>query len=187
MMSEENTCKVEMTLNEAIHHAESCTNDSPCGLAHKQLADWLKELKEYRDGNFGQCKPLRDVLLKIHDELSAYVSRKIVVESMCLRIKNIINNALKPNIWGKEKIDNSLLPSDFVGTMPELAKAAGVSPYGGITGRPRELKGWIRLPDGRRFYLGKIEVKFDGWGDGLLTEVDMIIHSEKFEETEDDA
>ena len=186
-MSEENTCNEKpMTLNEAIHHAESCTNDSPCGQAHKQLADWLKELKEYRDGNFGQCKPLRDVLLKIHDELSAYVSHKILVESMCLRIKNIINNALKPNIWGTEKINDSILPSEFAETMPALAKAAGVSPYGGITGRPRKLRGYIRLPDGKRFYLGDVGVKFDGWGDGLITDVDMIIHAEAFNETEDD-
>ena len=185
-MSEENTCKVEMTLNEAIHHAESCINDSPCGQAHKQLADWLKELKEYRDGNFGKCKPLRDVLLEIHEELSAYVSHKIVVESMCLRIKNIINDALKPNIWGKEKINNCILPNEFAETMPALAKASSVSPYGGVTGRPRKLRGWIRLPDGRRFRLGDVGVKFDGWGDGLITDVDMIIHAEAFEETEDD-
>lgn len=96
------------------------------------------------------------------------------------------HDTIKPNIWGKEKIDNSLLPSDFVGTMPELAKAACVSPYGGVTGRPRVLKGWIRLPDGRRFYLGKIAVKFDGWGDGILTEVDMRIRANECEETEDE-
>ena len=174
---------VELTLDEAIAHAEECINDTPCGQMHKQLADWLKELKDFRGGDFGKCKPLRDVLLEIHDELEDYVSHKTVVESMCLRIKNIINNALKPNIWGIEKIPGSLLPDEYVGTMPALAKAASVSPYGGVTGRPRILKGYLKLPDGREFYLGKISVRFDGWGDGLITDVDLDVLASCFEQT----
>ena len=174
---------IELTLEEAIAHAEECVNDTPCGQNHRQLVDWLKELKEYREGNFGKCKPLRDVLLAIHDELENYVSHKIVVESMCLRIKNIINNALKPNIWGMEKIPDSLLPDEYVSTMPALAKAASVCPYGGVTGRPRKLKGYLKLPDGREFWLGEIRVKFDGWGDGLITDVDLDVLAERFERT----
>lgn len=40
-----------MTLDEAIKHCEevaSCKNDD-CGAEHKQLAEWLKKLKEYRE------------------------------------------------------------------------------------------------------------------------------------------
>lgn len=41
-----------MTLDEAIKHAEevseTCVNRD-CGLEHKQLAGWLKELKELRN------------------------------------------------------------------------------------------------------------------------------------------
>ena len=38
-----------MTLDEAIKHCEekSCGN-SKCALEHRQLAEWLEELKEYR-------------------------------------------------------------------------------------------------------------------------------------------
>lgn len=67
-------------------------------------------------------------------------------------------------------------------TMPELAEASKKCPYGGITGRPRKLKGYLTLPDGRRFWLGYVAVKYDGWGDGLLTEVDMEIRASDFEE-----
>ena len=40
-----------MTLDEAIKHCEekSCGN-SECAADHRQLADWLKELREYRNG-----------------------------------------------------------------------------------------------------------------------------------------
>ncbi|MBO6031962.1 MAG: hypothetical protein J6Q22_11015 [Prevotella sp.] len=100
-----------------------------------------------------------------------------------LGIKNIINNELKPDVWG---VRNNAYSGEYVHTLPDLERAAAQSPYGGVTGRPRELKGWIRLPDGRRFYLGKIAVKFDGWGDGLLTEVDMRIRADKCEETDDE-
>ena len=49
-MQQENKCQsCEMTLAEAIAHAESHIDDSPCGQNHKQLADWLKELKEIKN------------------------------------------------------------------------------------------------------------------------------------------
>ena len=127
----------------------------------------------------------REVLLKIHEQLEDFVAHKIEATSLCLRIKNIINDELKPDVWGVlNNADKD--PEEYVSTLPDLARAAAQSPYGGATGRPRELKGWIRLPDGRRFYLGKIGVKFDGWSDGLLTEVAMHIHANKCEETEDE-
>lgn len=38
-----------MTLDEAIQHCEEkALCDDACGLEHKQLAEWLKELKGYR-------------------------------------------------------------------------------------------------------------------------------------------
>ena len=40
-----------MTLDEAILHAEEVANSecSECAKEHKQLAEWLKELKGYRE------------------------------------------------------------------------------------------------------------------------------------------
>ena len=69
-------------------------------------------------------------------------------------------------------------------TLPELAKEAAKSPYGGMSHRPRELKGYINLPDGKRYWLGQIEVAFDGYGDGLVTDVELIIKAKKLEECE---
>lgn len=39
-----------MTLDEAIKHCkEKACGNSQCNQEHKQLADWLKELKEYQE------------------------------------------------------------------------------------------------------------------------------------------
>lgn len=38
-------CDHVLTLDEAIAHAEECADNTPCGSQHRQLADWLKELK----------------------------------------------------------------------------------------------------------------------------------------------
>lgn len=51
-----------MTLDEAIKHAKQVANCecSKCADEHKQLAKWLKELKEYRQ--LGTVKELEEVL-----------------------------------------------------------------------------------------------------------------------------
>jgi len=66
-------------------------------------------------------------------------------------------------------------------TVPELVELSRQCQYGGITGRPYRLKGYLTLPDGRRFWLGEIAVKYDGWGDGLITDVVLEIRASKFE------
>lgn len=38
-----------MTLEEAIKHCEEKINCTECGMQHKQLAEWLKELKSLRE------------------------------------------------------------------------------------------------------------------------------------------
>ena len=45
-----------MTLDEAIKHAEEVANDmelccEECAKEHRQLAEWLKELQEYKKAN----------------------------------------------------------------------------------------------------------------------------------------
>lgn len=69
----------------------------------------------------------------------------------------------------------------YATTQPELASVAAKCPYGGITGRPRTLKGYLELSDGRMFYLGDIGVKLDGQGDGGITEVELHINASEFE------
>ena len=62
-------------------------------------------------------------------------------------------------------------------TLPELAQEASKSPYGGITGHPRALRGYLTMPNGKRYYLGDIAVMLDGYGDGLITEVEVMINA----------
>ncbi len=42
-----------MTLDEAIEHAESKADDTPCGLDHAALAEWLRELRQYQNCDYG--------------------------------------------------------------------------------------------------------------------------------------
>lgn len=56
-----------MTLDEAIAHAEEAVNDTPCGREHKQLADWLKELREIKVGNAAKMRAALNMLLGVFD------------------------------------------------------------------------------------------------------------------------
>lgn len=76
---------------------------------------------------------------------------------------------------------------EFCKTLPELAKEASKAPYGGVTNRPRKMNGYLILPDGNRFWLGKIEVSIDGYGDGLITNCNLNIKAESFSKTEEGA
>ena len=40
-----------MTLDGAIAHAEAVVDDTPCGQEHRQLAEWLIELREIKNSN----------------------------------------------------------------------------------------------------------------------------------------
>ena len=44
----------------------------------------------------------RETLIKIHEQLEDFVAHKIEATSLCLRIKNIINKELLPNIWKEQ-------------------------------------------------------------------------------------
>lgn len=40
-----------MTLDEAIEHVKEKVNNTPCGQDHRQLMEWLIELKQRRNSN----------------------------------------------------------------------------------------------------------------------------------------
>ena len=52
-----------MTLDEAIKHckevADTCENKE-CSIEHEQLAEWLKELKTYKNKRAIKCKDIID-------------------------------------------------------------------------------------------------------------------------------
>ena len=64
-------CKVaeekQLTIDEAIAHAEERVNDTPCGRQHKQLADWLKELKTLKSVPAMNNAALREALEIVRD------------------------------------------------------------------------------------------------------------------------
>ena len=55
----------KMTLEEAIAHAEECADDTPCGRQHKQLADWLKELRSIKA--LGNVQKMRKALVWLRE------------------------------------------------------------------------------------------------------------------------
>ena len=52
-----------MTLDEAIAHAEAVVDETPCGQAHRQLAEWLIELREIKNSNAAAMLGAVDKLL----------------------------------------------------------------------------------------------------------------------------
>ena len=74
---EERVEKTTMTLDEAIQHClDKSTGCDECSLEHKQLAEWLRELKELRKYNgFKYAKKFLNVLM----------TSKILVLIFCLR------------------------------------------------------------------------------------------------------
>lgn len=85
-----------MTLDEAIAHAEKSVNDTPCGRAHKQLANWLKELREIKKCNAAAMRvalinvqTLIKVLSKCHaDDLPTEV--KSILGDMAFRVSEAL-------------------------------------------------------------------------------------------------
>lgn len=57
------------TLDEAIEHAQSYVDDSPCGQNHRQLAEWLMELDRLKTTPIGNIYLLRQALVKAHTML----------------------------------------------------------------------------------------------------------------------
>lgn len=55
-----------MTLDEAIAHAEDVADrcDTSCGREHRQLADWLKELRDVKSQPVGNAAAMREALVQ---------------------------------------------------------------------------------------------------------------------------
>lgn len=67
------TCKM-MTLDEAIEHCkEKSCDDTICGKNHKQLAEWLAELKGYRTSVTQETQKTSDKDEKIRKELMDFI------------------------------------------------------------------------------------------------------------------
>lgn len=65
-------CTDCMTIDDAISHAEEVANasDTPCARQHRQLADWLKELRDVKSQPVGNAAAMREALETIHDKVN---------------------------------------------------------------------------------------------------------------------
>ena len=90
-----------MTLDEAIAHSEEMANETPCGQEHRQLADWLKELRELKANPFCNKSAIFDAFKAIGKELAfceANVQKRIGLSLFglgkhCEIIREIISKA----------------------------------------------------------------------------------------------
>lgn len=61
-----------LSLDEAISHAESCVDATPCGQNHKQLAEWLKELRKLKSGNAAAMREALKFIKPYFDKIDPY-------------------------------------------------------------------------------------------------------------------
>ena len=84
-------CQVKpLSLDEAISHADEVAGDcsTACKREHKQLADWLRELKNRRNGS-GDAAKLREAmttiqkLIKLHGDNEPQFALTLIAEAVC--------------------------------------------------------------------------------------------------------
>ena len=86
-------CTDCMTIDDAISHAEEVANasDTPCARQHRQLADWLLELKRLRKSNDKRCNAaeMRDAL-----------------EGMCKASQEVFCSFARETFYGERRLDS---------------------------------------------------------------------------------
>ena len=139
-----------------------------------------------------KCTAMREALLEINEEMKKYDLQRINAKELCRRIKGHISNAMKPVVWYKglftdeSEQDEECQSRELYGdntTHLELARAIFTiaGKYGVKTGR--RIRGFLNVPDGRKFSLGLIGVDVDDWDGGRLMEFSLRINSTDFAET----
>ncbi len=92
-------CADCMTIDDAISHAEEVANasDTPCARQHRQLADWLKELRDVKSRNVGNAAAMREALLRcdaiaqlpeVRNEQSIKDMRNIIAAALAAPARN---------------------------------------------------------------------------------------------------
>ena len=117
-----------LTLDEAIAHAEECVDESPCGQNHRQLADWLKELKKVKFG--GNNAAMREALVRVRgwlermnkERLDAFAESQI---TPAYAVNSQAKTIIEDNEYHIGQIDAALAaPSAPVGNAAALREAA---------------------------------------------------------------
>lgn len=146
-----------------------------------------------------KCTAMREALLEINEEMKKYDMQRINAKELCRRIKGHISNAMKPVVWYKglfTESEQGLFTESEQGeecqsrelygentTQLELARSIFTiaRKYGMQTGR--RIRGFLNVPDGRKFSLGLIGVDVDDWDGGRFMEFSLRINSTDFVET----
>ena len=64
-----NCASYDMTIDEAIAHAKevSAMSNTPCARQHRQLANWLRELRDLKNTTIGNAAAIREALIALVD------------------------------------------------------------------------------------------------------------------------
>ena len=135
---------------------------------HKVFVD---ETNVYIDGDWPQNINLEGMRKAIAKTISEFLESK--GKGCSVGVGTVVNTESCPCTTGRGKANGVM--EEYCSTLSELAREASKSPFGGASHRPREMKGYLVLPNGQRHYLGRIEVMIDGYGDGLITDCNLTI------------
>lgn len=103
-----NAAAPAMTLDEAIAHAEDVADrcDTSCGREHRQLADWLKELRDMKSRNVGNSAAMREALITIRQQLQTLDEYGNIAKEAYLTILGWIDAALSEPARNCDFYDN---------------------------------------------------------------------------------
>ena len=88
-------CDHVLTLDEAIAHAEECADNTPCGSQHRQLADWLKELKTLKTSvSCGNTAAMREAAKYVQSTMERLRDPTDKNNAEFIRIWEIVSAAL---------------------------------------------------------------------------------------------
>lgn len=108
-----------MTLDEAIKHAEEVANDmelccKECAEEHRQLAEWLKELKQLREQTDGDLISRQSVITMLNKIECAVEDGDGFQFNEWVEYAKDIPSAEKTAEWIKQKSGDELFPEEIV-------------------------------------------------------------------------
>lgn len=81
-------CHKPLTLDEAIAHADEVAGDcsTACRMEHKQLADWLRELRGLKASRLGDFAKMREALEQLYEQIChGETERNVVANRQMIR------------------------------------------------------------------------------------------------------
>ena len=114
-----NAGKTKMTLDQAIKHARKRAKElgsCPCGCEHGQLADWLKELKAFKDG-FCEAGRAAD---------KGFTEKDADPKELAMGVKIEMEHTTNKDISKKISLDHLSEISDYYQRLKRMEEDAGI-------------------------------------------------------------